>query len=71
MKLETAEVVTGLDRLATNEEIRMAISLLPDFVPEVGKDSSFEAASDLGGYVHVDMGEQVMELFEEVKETVN
>ena len=69
MKVETTETTTGLDRLATSEEIRSAIFLLPDYILEIGKRSSFEASSDLGGYVHVDMAERMMEILEEEEES--
>lgn len=71
MKLETAAIQTGLDRLATCEEIRTAISILPAFILEIGNGASFEASSDLGGYTHVDMAEKMMELLEAVDERVN
>lgn len=71
MKLETTETTLGLDRLATSEEIRSAISILPAYMLEIGKAASFEASSDLGGYVHVDMAEKMMELLEEGDEPVD
>ena len=71
MKLDLSEVKTGLDRLATSEEIRTAISLLPNYIFEVENETLFEVSSDLGGFVQVNLEEEVLELIEGANETVN
>lgn len=71
MKVEPSGVETGLDRQATSEEIRMAISLLPDYHFEVDKDAFLEICSDRGGYVHVNLEEEVLELIEGVDGTIH
>ena len=45
----------GIDRISTSDEIRAALSLLPDVYVEKVNDKSWEIPSDLGGYVRVDM----------------
>lgn len=62
MKLEPSEAKTGLDRMATNEEIRAAFSLVPSCVIEVDKGSFVEIQSDRGGYEHIEMLDEVIDL---------
>jgi hypothetical protein len=45
----------GIDRISTSDEIRAALSLLPDVYMEKVNDKLWEIPSDLGGYVLVDM----------------
>jgi hypothetical protein len=71
MKLEPSELNTGLDRLATNEEIRAAISLLPDCFVKSGKDRLFEVASDKGGYVLIEFDDEGLEFFDNFDESDN
>lgn len=69
MKPELSEVSTGLDRLATTEEIRTAISLFPERVileadiKSLSDSGAFcEIASDMGGYVRIDLEQGISDL---------
>jgi hypothetical protein len=69
MKLEPSELKTGLDRLATNEEIRAAVSLLPECFLKNGKERLFEVPSDKGGYVLIEFDEDGMELVDDLTDS--
>lgn len=71
MKAEPSETKTGLDRMATAEEVQSAFSLIPDFTFEMGKEAFFEIPSDRGGYVHMEIEEGVLELLATSDEVVN
>jgi hypothetical protein len=59
------------DRFATSDEIRAAISFLPDFFVEENI-RQWEVASDLGGYVLVNIDEQeALNLLEKLDTTIN
>ena len=59
------------DRFSTSDEIRAAISFLPDFFVE-GNNRQWEVASDLGGHVLVDIDErEVLILLEKLDTTTN
>ena len=45
----------GVDRISTSDEIRAALSLLPDVYVKKVNDKLWEIPSDLGGYVLVDI----------------
>jgi hypothetical protein len=53
MKPNLIETLTAVNRLATSEEIRAAISPLPGRPEEYATDTVFEIAADLGGYVRI------------------
>ena len=51
MELGPSDVKAGPDRFSTTDEIRAALSSLPDLFAKGTNDRSWEVASDLGGYV--------------------
>jgi len=53
MKLNLNAAPTQVDRPATSEEIRAAISLSSDQLEEYAAEGAWEIAADLGGYVRV------------------
>lgn len=58
-----------LDRPATSEEIRAAISLSSDQLEEYATEGAWEIAADLGGYVRVPSLEiETLRLVEELLE---
>jgi hypothetical protein len=57
MEMGPFDAKAGPDRFSTRDEIRAAISFLPDFFVE-GNNRQWEVASDLGGHVVVDIEEQ-------------
>lgn len=71
MTIETLEATSGLDRFATDDEIRAALSSLPGFF-ECEKDAFWEVESDLGGSVHVETGgDEILALLEKLDTTAN
>ena len=55
------------DRFSTSDEIRAALSFLPDFYMENAKGVLWEVESDLGGHVLIDTEhEAIMTLLEEL-----
>lgn len=61
----------GPDRFSTSDEIRAAISFLPEFFVE-GNNKQWEVASDLGGHVLIDMEEEEgLTLQDELDTTAN
>jgi len=61
----------GPDRFSTSDEIRAAISFLPEFFVE-GNNKQWEVASDLGGHVLIDMEEEEgLTLQEDLDTTAN
>ena len=72
MRLESFDAESRPDRLATNDEIRAALSLLPDFFVESEKDKLCEVASDLGGRVLVEPEEEgILSFLEKLDTTAN
>jgi hypothetical protein len=72
MTLEIFDSKAGLDRFATNDEIRAALSSLPGFFVECDKDSLWEVESDLGGTVLVETeGEEILSLLEKLDTTAH
>ena len=62
----------GIDRISTSDEIRAALSLLPDVYVERVKDKLWEVPSDLGGYVLVDIEhDEALTLVEKLDPTGN
>jgi hypothetical protein len=62
----------GVDRFSTSDEIRTALSFLPDASVEYENDRLWEVASDLGGYVMIDTeDDEVMALFEKLDPAAN
>ena len=71
MTVEPLEATVGLDRFATNDEVRAALSSLPGFF-ECEKDAFWEVESDLGGSVLVETGgEEILTLLEKLDTTAN
>jgi hypothetical protein len=62
MEIELLDATSGLDRFATGDEVRAALSLLPDFVMDKIKDSFWEVPSDCGGYQLIEINEEGKEL---------
>jgi hypothetical protein len=60
------------DRFSTSDEIRAALSLLPDFSVEFENDRLWEVASDLGGHVLIENEDsEVLTLLEKLDMTAN
>lgn len=59
------------DRFSTSDEIRAAISFLPEFFVE-GKNEHWEVASDRGGHVLIEIEEEeALALLEKLDATTN
>ena len=72
MTLEPFEGKAGLDRFATNDEIRAALSSLPGFFVDCDKDTIWEVESDLGGSVLIDTEhEEILTLLAKLDTTAN
>lgn len=56
MEIGPFDVTTRPDRFATSDEIRSALSFLPEMFGTEHMDSGWEVASDLGGYVRIELG---------------
>ena len=70
--MEPFDVSIRPDRLATNEEIRSALSFVPDICVEDQSDSGWEVASDLGGYVRIELaGDNLLTLIEQLDGSAN
>jgi len=60
------------DRFATCDEIRAALSFLPDISMELGDEGLWEVASDLGGHVLVESeDDKVVALLEKLDGNAN
>lgn len=69
MKPDLAIIPTPVDRPATSEEIRAAISLWSERNDELVPESVWEIAADVGGYVRVPSPElQTLRLIEDLLE---
>lgn len=69
MKLNLIVTPTALDRLATSEEIRAAISPLPDRPEEYATETVWEITADVGGYIRIPAVEiETVRLIEELIE---
>ena len=65
MEMGSVDAQTRPDRFSTSDEIRAALSFLPDFYMENAKDVLWEVESDLGGHVLIEAEqEEVMNLLE-------
>jgi hypothetical protein len=62
MDIALRDVNSAPDRFATCDEVRAALSLLPDFVMENIKESFWEVPSDFGGYQLIEINEEEEEL---------
>jgi hypothetical protein len=72
MTLEPFDGKAGLDRFATDDEIRAALSSLPGFFAECDKDKIWEVESDLGGSVLIDTErEEILTLLDNIDTTAN
>ena len=72
MTLERFDGKAGLDRFATNDEIRAALSSLPGFFVDCDKDNIWEVESDLGGSVLIDTEhEEFLTLLAKLDTTAN
>jgi hypothetical protein len=72
MEIAPFDAKAGPDRFSTSEEIRSALSFLPDLFVEDANDGLWEVASDLGGHVLIDLGEdEALILLEKLDETSN
>lgn len=69
METELCDVSTRPDRFATSDEIRSALSFLPHVFFKDDSDDGWEIASDLGGYVRIELeGEQPILVGQEIDE---
>ena len=60
------------DRFSTCDEVRAALSFLPDSFVEPANDRVWEVPSDQGGHVLIEMEEEeVMSLYENLDTAVN
>jgi hypothetical protein len=67
MELGSVDAQAKPDRFSTSDEIRAALSFLPDFSMENAKDVLWEVESDLGGHVLIETeDEAIMTLAEEL-----
>jgi hypothetical protein len=72
MEMGPFDVKAGPDRFSTTDEIRAALSFLPDLFAEGTNDRSWEVASDLGGYVIIDAeDDEVLALLEKLDAAAN
>lgn len=72
MKVEPFDVSIRPDRLATTDEVRSALSFLPDICVDDENDSGWEVASDLGGYVRIELaGDNLLTLIEQLDGSAN
>lgn len=73
MEIELLDGNSGLDRFATCDEVRAALSLLPQFMLERIKDSFWEVPSDCGGYQLIEINEEGedMTLYEKLNSLAN
>jgi hypothetical protein len=72
MEMEPFDAKAGPDRFATSEEIRAAISFLPDLFMQSEKDNLWEVPSDLGGRVLIETEDvEVLTLMEKLDPTAN
>jgi hypothetical protein len=72
MQMGPFEAKAGPDRFSTCDEIRAALSFLPDLSPECQSDRLWEVASDLGGHVLIDTEDpEVLTLLEKLDPTAN
>jgi len=62
MDIELLVANSGPDRFATCDEVRAALSLLPDFIMNNIEDSFWEVPSDRGGYQLIEINEEGEEL---------
>jgi hypothetical protein len=71
MEMGPFDVKAGPDRFSTNDEIRAAISFLPEFFVE-GNNKRLEVGSDLGGHVLIEIEEEEgLTLLEKLDPTAN
>ncbi len=69
MKLNLIVTPTAVDRLATSEEIRAAISPILDRTEEHATETVWEITADIGGYVRIPVVEiETARFFEELIE---
>jgi len=71
MEIEFLDAKAGPDRFATTDEIRSALSFLPETVVPRESQNLWEIPSDLGGYVHIDSETEdapILVLLEELEE---
>lgn len=73
MEIQLNQASSGTDRFATCDEVRAALSFLPDFLTETIKDSFWEVPSDFGGYklVEINEEEEGMTLYEKLDSLPN
>jgi hypothetical protein len=73
MEIELLQAKAGPDRFATCDEVRAALSFLPDFLMDSIKNSFWEVPSDFGGYKLVEINEEDdgMTLYEKLNSLSN
>jgi hypothetical protein len=72
MTVEPFDSIAGPDRFATTDEIRAALSSVPGLFVESERDTLWEVASDLGGYVLIETEEEeILTLLEKLDTTAN
>lgn len=72
MQMGPVDVSTRPDRFATTDEIRSALSFLPDAFGTDDMDNGWEIASDLGGYVRIELdGNDSLALLERLEGNSN
>jgi hypothetical protein len=70
MEMAPFDAKAGPDRFSTSDEIRAALSFLPDLLVECANDRLWEVPSDLGGHVLIEEDE-VLTLLEKLDTTAN
>ena len=72
MEMGPFDVKAGPDRFSTTDEIRAALSSLPDLFADGTNDRPWEVASDLGGYeiIHAE-DDEVLALLEKLDAAAN
>ncbi len=75
MEMEFVDAKPSPDRFSTIDEIRAALSFLPDAFLESAKENLWEVASDLGGRVLLDSedmeNDEILTVLERLNPTAN
>jgi hypothetical protein len=72
MEIAPFDAKAGPDRFATCDEIRAALSYMPDLSLGLVRSKPWEVASDLGGHVLIESeDEEVLALLERLDATAN
>lgn len=67
MEMGSFDAQARPDRFSTSDEIRAALSFMPDFHMEAAQDELWEVESDLGGHVLIEAEDkEVLTLLEQL-----